>query len=659
MIRLFQNKSTTKGFAYIDAWISKYLKQLTTDEKLNTENFGYILKLIYLICNSASDNKQKDYTQFLKRYFGTHESSGLGHRSMLGQVIYGKEALILKKADNEGIPELEKEQVIKAAQSLSEGTWTSEDFDEGLKFLVWNAWQQESQKERRSMLAQLHYGMDIILENQGELDPNRVPSNIFFMFRLPRKMDSVENFVLHRFEEFNGKPADELEMEALTWVIGQADELINEDTDGTQTKDQHLFFKFITNLKDDISYDPGYYEKLAEPVIGWLLEELSFAYFSWWSDDDEKEAWEDGEYLASMELLREMQRTLFKAPNVAPSRLYTYLDRYVIGQDRAKKILSTAIYGHMKRIRHRREKFLPDAVLLVGPSGCGKTELVRHLIDATMLPAVITDVSGMNGSQYTGGLHREDLLIDLLNKAGGDLEKAENGIIFMDEFDKILIPSFDKNGINIHDEVQSQLLTVIEGSEIEITYREKRVLFDTSRLLFILAGAFQGIEEYIRESSFKSQKAAGTIGFEAALNKEVPARIDNKSVSIDVLLSYGMKREFAGRIGSIAVLDGLSRDDMKRILTQPKGCILERFQDEFNALCGGKLELEGDVLEKIVDTAMSYNVGARGLSIALRKMLTPIMYEAPDHRGDRGVKVSLCEGKLRTEWIGPIQEVSL
>ena len=654
MIRLFQNRSAEKGFAYIDAWIEKY------PEKGNREaacELSSIFKLIFLFRNIARDSTKKDYTFFVKDYFDTHKDSFLCGQSMLGSVLHANKSIISDIAQKENLSDEEKDLILKSAKSLWDGTWNEDKFYRGLNFLLWNASQQENAKERRLMLAYLRYGMDKILENQGELDPDRIPSNIFYLFRFPKmQAESAEKFIYKRFGEFNGLPVNEQDMEALSWFSDQAVEIFKDRESGSEDKP---FFRLLQNLREDIKYDRQYFEKLAEPIIGWLLEELPFAYFSWHSGDDEKQCWQDWEYLASMELLVEMQGNLFKAPDVEPSRLYAYLDRYVIGQNRAKKILSTAIYGHMKRIRHKREQFLPDAVLLVGPSGCGKTELVRHLIDATMLPAAIIDVSGMNGSQYTGGLHREDLLIELLNKSGGDLEKAQNGILFMDEFDKVLIPSYDKNGIDTHDEVQSQLLTVIEGSEVAVTFRGEKVLFDTSRLLFILAGAFQGIEENIRTESNKSVKASGSIGFEAALSKDNPVKMDSKSVTVDVLLSYGMKRELAGRIGSIAVLDGLLREDYKRILTQPKNSILERFQEEFNALCGGELILEEDVLESVVDNAISYKVGARGLSIALRKMLFSVMYEAPDHKDARAARVSLVDGRIKTEWISSFKEEAL
>ncbi len=653
MIRLFQNRNTVKGFAYIDAWINMYLKEVSID---NDDELRGVLKLIFFLKNNE-DISKRDYPLFLRDYFGTHRDSGLVGRSMFQMVLQNNKEAVAEILINTPFSESDKKLLIKTADMLCDGQWTEDKFESGLKFLLWNAGQQEDLRDRRFMLANLRYVKDKILEYKGEIDPDRIPSNIFYLFRFPKmQIESLETFVTVRYGEFNGSLRGERDKDALAWFIDQAREVFKEYQNGSE---EAPFFRLLCNLREDIEYDHEYFETLAEPVIEWLLEELPFAYFSWFSNEDEKQPWQDGEYLSSMELLREMHTNLFKAPDVEPSRLYAYLNRFVIGQNRAKKILSTAIYGHMKRIKHKREKFLPDAVLLVGPSGSGKTELVRHLIDATMLPAAIIDVSGMNGSQYSGGLHREHLLIELLNKANGDLEKAQNGILFMDEFDKLLIPSYDKNGIDTHDEVQSQLLTVIEGSEIPITFRGEKVLFDTSRLLFILAGAFQGIEENIREDSDKKMKTSGSIGFDASLKKDSQVKMDSKSVTTDVLISFGMKRELAGRIGSVAVLDGLLREDLKRILTQPKNSILERFQDEFNALCGGELVLEDDVIERIVDKAMSYKVGARGLSIALRKMLSPVMYEAPDHRDCRCAKLSLKGGEIYAEWISSFKEAML
>ncbi len=465
--------------------------------------------------------------------------------------------------------------------------------------------------------------------------------------------ESYGLFVVARFISTNGIPKDDKTIDALIWFMDHVKEQLGEMT---QVNEEQPFFRMLLGLKEDISFDPDYYEKLAEPITSWLLKELPEVWQTLKEIKPDLCEWQDLEYLACMSLLKEINAFLYKAPKAEPSRLYAYLDKYVIGQESAKKILSTAVYGHLKRIKYKREKFLPDAVLLVGPSGCGKTELVKHLVEATELPVVIKDVSGMNGSQYTGGLHREDLLTDLLNSAGGNLEKAESGIVFMDEFDKVLIPAYDSQGVNIHEEVQSQLLTVIEGSEIEVIYKNERMMFDTSRLLFILAGAFQGIEEHIRSSSFKALNTGGTIGFDARLEKDNPEKLVKENVTTEVLLSYGMKRELAGRIGSIAVLDGLKREDFLRILSEPKDSMLSKLKEEFKALCGGEIRLSDGVKDKIVDMAQSYGVGARGLSIALRKLLMPVLYEAPEHKGVSVVQVSLDNEKIHADWTDSFAE---
>ncbi|MCR5676087.1 MAG: AAA family ATPase [Lachnospiraceae bacterium] len=694
MIDLFRDKSASQGLAAIDSLYQSFLGE-HADQTENTapaDPVPGVLKLIYLLLYSGIDKAHPDYTHYLRSWFSTEQNSGLFGKSRLAAAIKDRLPMILAAADKEALSEEDKAALESAFDSLYDGTWTEDAFDRGTEFLKWDAKRQPDPSDRRKFLAQIRFGLDEVAANCGERDPDEPPLNLLRIFKYRQKqMDYMaqaftnklyslgdrENirlyeslrmsgafgrheayslFVLRRYLEFY-RPAEvsdnHAEADVLIWFMEAVHSVLD---DPLIQSENRRFFDILLKLREDLAYDPNHYEALAETLTDWLLSELPFAFFHWWEDEDAPEEWADRDYIASMEFLRVLKQSLYKAPSAEPSRLHAYLDRYVIGQEDAKKTLSTAVYGHLKRIRYRREHFIPDAVMLVGPSGCGKTELVRRLAEATELPFVIVDVSGMNGSQYTGGLHREDLLIDLMNRANGDQEKAENGILFMDEFDKLLIPSIASNGTDTHEEVQNQLLTVIEGGEIEISWHDERIMFDTSRLLFIMAGAFQGIEENIRATSLRALRSSGTIGFDASLKKEMDTGLHPGSVTIDVLMSYGMKRELAGRIGSIAVLEPLKREDLRRILNEPKDCILRSFQSELHALCGMKLVLDDPVTEKILDMAEEYRVGARGLGIALRKLLLPVFYEAPEHRGAREVFVRIEDGRQIADWrdgLGP------
>ncbi len=213
--------------------------------------------------------------------------------------------------------------------------------------------------------------------------------------------------------------------------------------------------------------------------------------------------------------------------------------------------------------------------------------------------------------------------------------------MFLDEFDKLLIPSYEKSGRDTHAEVQGQLLTMIEGGVFEIsTDGESTRLFDTRNILFILAGAFEGIEAYISESKKKGDPGSG-IGFGVSLEKEMDISVSTENVTHDVLINFGMKRELAGRIGSVAVLDPLGRDDLKRILIQPKDSLLEKYSNEMKLYNGSRIVFEEKTLDEIADRALEYGVGARGLDIVLRKILTEVLYEAPELK-------YVCEVRMRS-----------
>ena len=459
-----------------------------------------------------------------------------------------------------------------------------------------------------------------------------------------------EDYVRLCYKERFGRSAFAEALDSLNYLADQVTEV---KEDSRIDPAGRRFYDLVLKVKEDLENDPVFYEPLAEPALKWMKEDLNSYFKSLKINEHEKTGGMMSDLKMSYGLVLKLLENLYHANHFEPSRLYSYLNRFVIGQDKAKRILSTAIYGHMKRIKYQNERFTPDSVLLVGPSGCGKTELARHLVEIMDLPCVFTDVSSMGGSQYSGGKKREDLLRELYWNAGFDLEKAQTGVIFMDEFDKLLVPSYSSTGLDTHGEVQGQLLTMIEGAKLIISMPDEgEIEFDTSRVLFILAGAFQGIGEFIKESKSSHMSDGGNIGFGARLIKDMDTSYTSANVTQDVLMRFGMKKELAGRIGHIAVVNQLTRDEMKRILTEPQNSILERYAREIKLYCGGDLVMDESTLEQIVDMAMEYEVGARGLSIVLRKLMAGILYEAPERYGVKTVKVSIDSGKAKAEWIG-------
>ena len=322
-----------------------------------------------------------------------------------------------------------------------------------------------------------------------------------------------------------------------------------------------------------------------------------------------------------------------------PKEIKAYLDDYIIGQEDAKMAVCTAVYGHGKRLRHPELKFAPNVVLLIGPSGCGKTEIMRRIREIVDYPMVFTDVSSLGASQFRGR-HKEDILLELYEAAGKKKADAERGIIFMDEFDKLLLPAISERGVNIHDDVQSQMLTMLEGSEIELKADGMPLLLNTSHMLFVLAGAFQGIEEYITSDKKKREKMPGNIGFLSPLEKEMDLSFVRDNINHEVLMEYGMKRELAGRVSSVAVLERLTEEDLMRILTEPKDNLIERYERELKLSVEADLIFTENALRAVAQQALKTPVGARALQSILGKALRKVLYRAPEMKGLKRVVIN-------------------
>lgn len=309
-----------------------------------------------------------------------------------------------------------------------------------------------------------------------------------------------------------------------------------------------------------------------------------------------------------------------------PHELKEKLDEYIIGQDEAKKKLVVEVYNHFKRIQFKDEKHieLPKSnILLIGPSGSGKTYLLERLSNILNIPLAICDATSLTANGYAGK-DVETLLLALVQKANGDISQAEKGIIYIDEIDKIIAKNESKNVKDIGGEaVQQTLLKIIEGTEYTFDKSDKKI--NTSNILFICGGAFDGLKDVVNKRCNKSKK----IGFcteTTEFSKEETFK--SKNILIDDLINYGLIREFVGRLQTIAVLDELTEDDLKEILIKPKNSIITQYKTLFK-MDGVELEFTQEAIDYIANQAKERAVGARGLKSIISEKLNELMYSLP------------------------------
>lgn len=336
-----------------------------------------------------------------------------------------------------------------------------------------------------------------------------------------------------------------------------------------------------------------------------------------------------------------------------PHIIKEYLDEYIINQDRAKKILSVAVYNHYKRMKygfdHEEESDIEKSnVIMLGPSGCGKTALLSHLSRLLDVPFAVTDASSLTEAGFVGA-DVEVAVRNLYYAADKDITKAEHGIIYLDEFDKIARKSGANNSITAdpgHEGVQQSLLKMLEGSVVEFVSRGQRkhpeaptIKVDTKNVLFIVGGAFVGIDKIIEK---RLKQSESNIGFGAQVQgKDEKPKFDEliHKVRPEDLMEYGIIPEIIGRLPIICTLESLDEDALLRILTEPKNAPIKQYK-KLLSLDNVELDFKEEALRAVAKKALERKTGARSLRGIIEDTMLDVMFDIPRTNDKRRVIVT-------------------